>query len=72
MGGSVLMHWYTPSDGNTPSGRSRGVPLAHAPHGSRFFHFDIQIFQNVAASGVGAPLRGQHPPMGNPGSATDS
>ena len=26
-----------------------------APQGSRFFHFDIQIFRNVAASGVGAP-----------------
>ena len=26
--------------------------------GSRFFHFSIQILRNVAASGVGAPLRG--------------
>ena len=26
------------------------------PQGSRFFRFDIQIFQNVATSGVGAPL----------------
>ena len=25
------------------------------PYGSRFFHFDIQIFRNVAALGVGAP-----------------
>ena len=28
---------------------------------SRFFRFDIQIFRNVAASGVGAPLRGRAP-----------
>ena len=27
------------------------------PQGSRFFHFDIRIFQNVVALGVGAPLR---------------
>ena len=38
-----------------------GVPPARAPQGSRFFHFDIQIFRNVAASGVGAPLRGWRP-----------
>ena len=25
------------------------------PYGSRFFRFDIQIFWNVAASGVGTP-----------------
>ena len=48
-------------------GRRRSPP----PYGARFFHFDIQIFRNVAASGVGAPpLRGRRPPMGNPGSAT--
>ena len=40
------------------------------PRGSRFFRFDIQNFQNVTASGVHAPLRGPHPPTGNPGSAT--
>ena len=38
------------------------------PQGSRFFRFDIQIFRNVAALGVGAPLRGWRSPMGNPGS----
>ena len=49
---------------------SGGVPPAHAPpEGSRFFRFDIQNFRNVAASGVGAPLRGWRPPTGNPGSA---
>ena len=41
------------------------------PHGSRFFRFDIQIFRNVAASGVGAPYEVGTPPTGNPGSATD-
>ena len=46
-----------------------GVLLACAPQGSRFFHFDIQIFWNVAASGVGAPTR-LAPPTGNPGSVT--
>ena len=45
-----------------PGGRCRRAP----PYGSRFFHFDIQIFRNVAASGVGPP-----PPTGNPGSATE-
>ena len=44
------------------SGGSRGVPLAHTPYGSRFFRFDIQIFQNIAALGVGTPLRGRRPP----------
>ena len=48
-----------------------GVPDAR-PQGSRFFHFDIKKFQNVTASGVHAPLRGQRPPAGNPGSATDN
>ena len=28
---------------------------ASAPPGSRFFCFDIQMFRNVATSGVGAP-----------------
>ena len=42
-----------------PGGRRRRAP----PYGSRFFRFDIQIFQNVATSGVGAPPpRGRHPP----------
>ena len=36
-----------------------GDGAAGAPHpkGSRFFHFDTQIFRNVTASGVGPPLR---------------
>ena len=51
-----------------PGGRHRRAP----PYGSRFFRFDIQIFQNVAASGVGAPpYEVGAPPTGNPGSATD-
>ena len=37
------------------SGGSRGRRQRAPPQESRFFHFDIQIFQNVAASGVGAP-----------------
>ena len=41
------------------------------PQGSRFFRFDIQIFQNVSASGVHAPLTRSTPPTGNPGSATE-
>ena len=45
-----LLHW-----------RIQGAPLA-PPQGSRFFHFDIQIFQNVAASGVGTTPRGRRPP----------
>ena len=32
-----------------------GAAGEHPPYGSRFFRFDIQIFRNVAASGVGAP-----------------
>ena len=43
------------------------------PHGSRFFRFDIQIFQNVAALGVGAPPMRSAPPLReNPGSATEN
>ena len=50
-----------------------GACLAHAlpPKGSRFFHFDIQNFQNLTALGVNSPLWGWFPPMGNFGSATD-
>ena len=51
-----------------PGGSAAG---ACPPYGSRFFRFDIQIFRNVAASGVGAPpYEVGTPPMGNPGSAT--
>ena len=53
------------------SGRSRGVPSACTPLRVQILSFDIQNFQNVAASGVGAPLRGWRPPTGNPGSAAD-
>ena len=50
-----------------------GAPPARPPYGSRFFRFDIQIFRNVAASGVGAsPYVVGAPPTGNPGSATES
>ena len=54
------------------SGGSRGgaAGTRPPPQGSRFFCFDIQNFRNIAASGVGTPLRGWRPPMGNPGSAT--
>ena len=46
-----------------------GAPPAR-PQGSRFFRFDIQIFQNIATSGVGAPPHEVGaPPTGNPGSA---
>ena len=46
---------------------------APPPYGSRFFHFDMQNFQNVAASEVHGPPYEVHapPPTGNPGSATD-
>ena len=44
-----------------------GGGAAGAPQGSRFFRFDIQIFRNVAASGVGVP-----PPYGKSGSVTAS
>ena len=40
-----------------------GAAGARPPYRSRFFCFDIQIFRNVAASGVGAPPpRGRRPP----------
>ena len=61
------------------SGGSRGHHWCMPPYGPRFFCFDIQIFQNVATSGVappppyevGAPpTRSAPPPTGNPGSAT--
>ena len=54
------------------SGGSRGRRRRAPPYGSRFFRFDIQIFRNIAASGVGTPpYEVGAPPMGNPGSATD-
>ena len=40
-----------------------GAAGARPPYGSRFFRFDIQIFRNVAASGVGAPPRGRRSPL---------
>ena len=40
--------------------RIQGAASAR-PQGSRFFRFDKQIFRNVAALGVGAPLRGRRP-----------
>ena len=33
------------------------------PYGSRFFHFDMQNFQNVAASGVHGPPYEVHAPL---------
>ena len=43
-------------------GRARRAP---PPYGSRFFRFDMQNFQNVAASGVHGPLYEVHtPPYG--------
>ena len=52
--------------------RIQGAPPARAPpYRSRFFRFDIQIFRNIAASGVGVPpYEVGAPPTGNPGSAT--
>ena len=49
-------------------GGAAGVPPPL--HGSRFFRFDIQIFRNVAASGLAPPTRSA-PPTENPGSATE-
>ena len=46
------------------SGGSRGCHQCMPPYGSRFFHFDIQIFWNVATSGVGAPPMRSAPPYG--------
>ena len=52
-------------------GGARPVRAPPPPYGSRFFHFDMQNFRNVAASGVHGPSYEVHaPPMGNPGSAT--
>ena len=33
------------------------------PYGSRFFHFDMQNFRNVAASGVHSPPTRSTPPL---------
>ena len=51
-----------------------GAQAVHTPLRVPFFGFDIQNFQNIGTLGVGtAPyLRGWHPPVGNPGSATGS
>ena len=61
--------------GEVSIGGSRGgAPSARPPPppGSQFFHFDIQNFQNVTASGVDTPHYEVHAPpsTGNPGSAT--
>ena len=48
----------------------QGVHPTPPQQGSRFFHFDIQIFTKQTASGDGTTFRGERPPMGNPGSAT--
>ena len=46
-------------------------PARAPPYGSRFFHFDMQNFRNVAASGVHSlPYEVHAPPTGNPGSTT--
>ena len=46
-----------------PIGGFRGVHLAHAPpYRSRFFHFDMQNFQNVATLGVYGPPYEVHAP----------
>ena len=40
-------------------------PARAPPYESRFFHFDMQIFWNVATSGVhGPPMRSTPPPYG--------
>ena len=39
-----------------------GAPGARPPYGSRFFHFDMQNFWNVAASGVNGPPYEVHAP----------
>ena len=45
-------------------GGSRGdAPGMHPPFGSRFFHFDMQNFQNVAALGVHSPPTRSTPPL---------
>ena len=58
------MFHYQCIDGS--KGRARRTPIHRPPppthtQGSRFFRFDIQNFQNVTTSGVGAPLRGRRP-----------
>ena len=39
-----------------------GAPGARPPQGSQFFHFDIQNFRNVTASGVHTPSYEVHAP----------
>ena len=53
---SLTDYYHSLSIFSVASGGSRGGAAgARPPYGSRFFRFDIQIFLNVAASGVGAP-----------------
>ena len=44
-------------------GRSRGHAQHMPPYGSRFFHFDMQNFQSIAASGSMAPPMRSMPPL---------
>ena len=44
-------------------GSKGGAAGTRPPYGSRFFRFDIQIFLNIAASGVGAPPTRSAPPL---------
>ena len=54
--GLILLMYVQSQSQNSSIGGSRG--RRWRPQGSRFFRFDIQIFQNVATLGVGTP-----PPM---------
>ena len=60
LASSKVFLWKT----NQRQWQIQGALLACTPHGSRFFHYDIQIFRNVVTSGVGVPLWGWRPPMG--------
>ena len=44
-------------------GSRGGAPGARPPYGSRFFHFDMQNFRNIAASGVHSPPYKVHAPL---------
>ena len=58
---SKILHVKTKESG--PIGGSRGCTQHVPPYGSRFFHFDMQNFQNVAASGVHGPPYEVHAPL---------
>ena len=66
-----MPRWYS-ATGTCALADLEGAYPAHAPQGSRFFRFDIQIFWKLKHLGSPCPPYEVHaPPMGNHGSTTD-